>query len=90
MRQVKKNTRAGKPADFWNLKLPRETRGYVPKLLGLTCLFENPEQYDFEIPATANKQVIASVDPGRQTDLVLVSQMAGVPIDIMFTLNPGI
>ena len=89
MRQVKKNKRAGKPADFWNIKLPRETRGYVPKLLGLACLFENPEQYDFEIPATANRQVITSVDPGRQTDLVLVSQMANVPIDIMFTLNPG-
>jgi membrane-bound lytic murein transglycosylase D len=89
MRQVKKNTRAGKPADFWNLKLPRETRGYIPKLLGLTCLFENPEQYDFEIPATADRQVITSVDLGRQTDLVLVSQMASVPIDVMFTLNPG-
>ena len=89
MRQIKKNTRAGKPADFWNLKLPRETRGYVPKLLGLTCLFENPEQYDFEIPATPNRQVITSIDLGRQTDLVLVSQLANVPIDVMFTLNPG-
>ncbi len=89
MRQVKKNTKAGKPTDFWNLKLPRETRGYVPKLLGLTCLFKNPEQYNFEIPATPNQQVITSVDLGRQTDLVLVSQMANVPIDVMFTLNPG-
>ncbi len=89
MRQLKKNARAGKPADFWNLRLPRETRGYVPKLLGLTCLFENPEQYDFEIPATPNRQVITSVDLGRQTDLVLVAQMANVPIDVMFTLNPG-
>jgi membrane-bound lytic murein transglycosylase D len=89
MRQVKKNTRAGKPADFWNLRLPRETRGYVPKLLGLTCLFKNPGQYDFEIPNTPDRQVITSVDLGRQTDLVLVSQMASVPIDILFTLNPG-
>ncbi len=89
MRNVKKNTRAGKPADFWNLKLPRETRAYVPKLLGLTCLFQNPEQYDFEIPATPDRQVITSIDLGRQTDLVLVSQMANVPIDVVFTLNPG-
>jgi len=89
MRQVRKNQRAGKPADFWNLKLPRETRAYVPKLLGLTCLFENPELYDFDIPATPDKPVITSIDLGRQTDLVLVSQMANVPIDILFTLNPG-
>jgi membrane-bound lytic murein transglycosylase D len=33
--------------------------------------------------------VIAAVDIGQQADLVLVSQMADVPIDILFTLNPG-
>ena len=88
-RQVRKNQAAGKPADFWNLKLPRETRGYVPKLLGLTCLFKYPEQYDFEIPQAPDQQVIAAVDIGQQADLVLVAQMAGVPIDVLFTLNPG-
>ena len=88
-RQVKKNTKAGKPADFWNLKLPRETRGYIPKLLGLACLFKYPEQYEFEIPATPDHQVIAAVDIGQQADLVLVAQMADVPIDVLFTLNPG-
>jgi len=88
-RQVRKNQAAGKPADFWNLKLPRETRGYVPKLLGLTCLFKYPEQYGFEIPQTPDQQVIAAVDIGQQADLVLVAQMADVPIDVLFTLNPG-
>jgi membrane-bound lytic murein transglycosylase D len=88
-RQVRKNRQAGKPADFWNIRLPRETRGYVPKLLGLTCLFEDPEAYGFEIPATPNEAVVEAVDIGRQADLVLVSQMAEVPIDVLFTLNPG-
>lgn len=88
-RQVRKNRAAGKPVDFWNLRLPRETRGYVPKLLGLACLFKNPGQYDFEIPKTPDEQVIAAVDIGQQADLVLVAQMADVPIDVLFTLNPG-
>lgn len=89
MRQVKHNRASGKPADFWNLKLPRETRGYVPKLLGLACLFRNPEQYQFKIAETANKPVITAVDLGQQTDLVLISQLSEVPIDVLFTLNPG-
>ena len=88
-RQVRKNKAKSKPADFWNLKLPRETRGYVPKLLGLTCLFKYPEKYDFELPDTPNQPVIAAVDIGQQADLVLVAQMADVPIDQLFTLNPG-
>ena len=88
-RQVKRNRKAGKPTDFWHLKLPKETRGYVPKLLGLTCLFENPQDYDFELPSTPNQPVVAAVDLGQQTDLVLVSQLADVPIDVLFSLNPG-
>ena len=88
-RQVKRNRAAGKPVDFWNLKLPEETRGYVPKLLGLTCLFKYPERFDFTLPSTPDQPVVAAVDLGHQADLVLVSQMAEVPIDVLFTLNPG-
>ncbi len=88
-RLVDRNRSNGKAADFWSLKLPRETRGYVPKLLGLACLFQNPEQYDFKIAETPDKPVIAAVDLGQQTDLVLVAQLSSVPIDVLFTLNPG-
>ena len=88
-RQVRRNRDRGKPADFWNLKLPRETRGYVPKLMGLTCLFKYPQNYDFQLPATPDHPVIAAVDIGQQADLVLVAQMADVPIDRLFALNPG-
>ena len=34
-RAVKRNRAAGKPTDFFSLKLPRETRAYVPKLLAM-------------------------------------------------------
>lgn len=88
-RSVKRNLRDGKPGDFWNIKLPRETRGYVPKMLGLTCLFLNAQAYGFTLPDTPDRPVIAGVDFGTQTDLVLVSQLAEVPIDQLFALNPG-
>ena len=32
----------GKPIDFWNLRLPRETRAYVPKLLAMKRLVAGP------------------------------------------------
>src|SRR5947209_9555997 len=34
-RAVEHNRRKGKPVDFWSLKLPKETRAYVPKLLAM-------------------------------------------------------
>jgi len=61
----------------------------VPKLLGLTCLFKYPERFGFQFPGTPDHPVITAVDLGQQADLVLVSQMADVPIDVLFTLNPG-
>ena len=88
-RQVRKNEAAGKPADFWNIRLPKETKGYVPKLLGLTCLFQDPESYGIELPFAANQPVIAAVELETQTDLVLISQFSDVSIDVLFSLNPG-
>ncbi len=88
-REVKKNLKNGQPADFWNIRLPRETKGYVPKLLGLTCLFQNPADYDFDFPQAANQPVIAAVEMESQSDLVLISQFSEVGIDVLFSLNPG-
>jgi membrane-bound lytic murein transglycosylase D len=88
-RQVKRNQAIGRSSDYWSLSLPRETRGYVPKLLGLQCLFKYPERYNFQVAVTPDEPVIAAVDIGRQADLVLVSQMSQTPIDVLFTLNPG-
>ena len=88
-RRVKSNLKKGKPADFWNIRLPKETRGYVPKLLGLSCLFEDPEAYGFDFPRAPNQPVIAAVEMESQSDLVLISQFSGVSIDVLFGLNPG-
>jgi len=88
-RRVARNERNGKPADFWNISLPKETRGYVPKLLGLACLYQNPSSYGFEFPVAQNQAVIAAVEMETQSDLVLISQLSAVSIDVLFSLNPG-
>ena len=88
-RQIKKNLKNGNPADFWNIRLPAETKGYVPKLLGLSCLFQDPEAYGYEFPTAPNEPVIAVVEMEAQSDLVLISQFSEVDIDVLFGLNPG-
>ena len=88
-RAVAQAKASGRPADYWNLKLPRETQGYVPKLLGLACLFRDPAKYNFVLPSIPDQQVVTAVEFEQQTDLVLLSQAAEVGIDVLFTLNPG-
>jgi len=88
-RRVRNNLDNGKPADFWNIRLPKETRSYVPKMLGLTCLFKNPGKYGRELPTAPNYPVITAVEMESQSDLVLISQISEIGIDVLFSLNPG-
>jgi membrane-bound lytic murein transglycosylase D len=88
-RAISKNRKAGKPTDFWNLDLPRETRAYVPKLLALADILANSEQYDFKWPKIDNVPFTQEVIVGSQIDLALAAQMAGLTVKEIHSLNPG-
>ncbi len=88
-RAVKYNARKGKPTDFWNLKLPKETRDYVPKLLALADIVKRPQDFGVTLYAIENTPVISQVDIGSQLDLALASDLAGLSVDELHALNPG-
>ncbi|WNC66951.1 LysM peptidoglycan-binding domain-containing protein [Thalassotalea nanhaiensis] len=88
-RAVKDNARKGKPTDFWNLKLPKETRDYVPKLLALADLVKRPDDFGVTLYAIDNQPVISSIDIGSQLDLALAADLADLTIDELHALNPG-
>ncbi|OUS31397.1 lytic transglycosylase [Thalassotalea sp. 42_200_T64] len=88
-RAVKYNARKGKPTDFWNLKLPRETRDYVPKLLALAEIVKRPADFNVTLYAIDNKPVTSSVDIGSQLDLALAADLSGLTINELHALNPG-
>lgn len=86
---VRRNRKAGKPTDFWSLKLPSETRAYVPKLIALAQLFEHPETYGVELPALPNQAHFKIIDVGGQIDLAVAADLAGIKLDTLYRLNPG-
>jgi membrane-bound lytic murein transglycosylase D len=88
-RSIRKNKRMGKPTDFWNLDLPRETRAYVPKLLALADILDNSDQYSFEWPEINNIPLTQEVTIGSQIDLALAAEMAGLTVKELHALNPG-
>ncbi len=88
-RAITKNKRKGKPTDFWSLKLPRETRNYVPRLLALTQVINQPEKYGIELKPMPDQPYFATVDIGSQLDLALAADMAGMSTDNLYRLNPG-
>ncbi|TDT41524.1 membrane-bound lytic murein transglycosylase D [Halospina denitrificans] len=88
-RAVRRNQRQGRPTDFSSLQLPRETRHYVPKLIALARIIQNPEAHGIELPEIANKPYFEVVDIGGQMDLAQAADMAGVEVNEIYRLNPG-
>ena len=86
---VRRNRAAGKPTDFWHLALPRETRAYVPKLLALSLVVEDPARHGLELRAIANEPRIALVETHGQLDLAVAAELAALPLDDLYRLNPG-
>jgi membrane-bound lytic murein transglycosylase D len=89
-RAVRNNKAQGKPTDFWHLKLPEETRGYVPRLLAVAELIKHPEKYGQTITPVANQQAIQAIKLDTQFDLALIADWAKLELKMLHTLNPGL
>ncbi|MCE0556679.1 LysM peptidoglycan-binding domain-containing protein [Motilimonas sp. E26] len=89
LRAIKKNRKAGKPTDYWNLDLPKETSAYVPKLLALAELIRNNEQYHMPLPPLKNEPRLRTVNTGSQIDLAYAARLAGMNAEELAQLNPG-
>ena len=89
LKAVRRNRAAGKPTDFWHLKLPRETRTYVPKLLAIARVVGRRYQHSFNLPSIPHAPYFAVVETDGQIDLALAAEMAGTTLDELYRLNPG-
>lgn len=89
MRAMRRNRAEGKPTDFWNLDLPRETEAYVPKMFALAKLIHSPERYGIELPLLDTEPFFEIVDVGSQIDLAQAATMADMDLSDLYLLNPG-
>ncbi len=89
MRAIRRNRRLHKPTDFWHLRLPRETRAYVPKLLAVARLFAHARDYGIALEPIPNRPLYAVVEFDSQLDLTLAAKLAELPLEELYRLNPG-
>ena len=86
---MRRNRKRNEPTDYWSLDLPRETRHYVPKLIALAKIFDDPQAYGIELPPLDDEPYFEIVDTGSQLDLAQAAELAGVDIDEIYLLNPS-
>jgi membrane-bound lytic murein transglycosylase D len=88
-RAVRYNKRRGRGTTFWDLKLPRETEGYVPKLLAIATIVAAPQENGIVLKPIENAPYVAEVNIGSQIDLAIAAKMAGISLEELYTLNPA-
>ncbi len=88
-REVRRNLRRKRSAKYWYLRLPRETRAYVPKLLALRAIILNPKKYGLTLKHIPNRPRLQIVKTKSQIDLAVAAELAGISLEEMYKLNPG-
>jgi membrane-bound lytic murein transglycosylase D len=88
-RAVARNRKSGKPTDYLSLPMPRETRGYVPKLQALKNLIASPAAHGIVLEPIPNEPYFATVTKTRDIDVMLAAQLAEMPLEEFVALNPG-
>lgn len=83
------NARRGAATDYWSLKLPRETRDYLPKMIALAQIIADPKRYGVEIPAVKNAPAFDVVATGGQLELYRAARLANIDLGTLRAFNPG-
>ena len=86
-RAIAKNKAKGLPTDYANLKLPRETKDYVPKLQAIKNIVSNPSQYGLYIDPIPNKPYFTYVEAPTVIDADLAANLAEISYDEFLLLN---
>ncbi|MFN3234958.1 MAG: LysM peptidoglycan-binding domain-containing protein [Gammaproteobacteria bacterium] len=86
---IHRNVARGRPTDFWDLPLSRETKAYIPKLLALSEILSHPKQYPLDLPSIKNQPYLAQIDIGTQIDLKTAARLSGLSLKALLQLNPG-
>jgi len=88
-RIIKNSQYTGRQVSFWSLSVPAETRAYVPRLLALAEVIQNPERYRVVLPDIPHIPYFEEVNIGSQIDLNHAAKLAGISYRDLIKLNPG-
>lgn len=86
---IKRNQRKHLPTDFWHLKLTKEAKEYVPKLLALSTILARPTFYSVNPAETPNRPYLTTVKINTQVDLAKAAQAADLDMTDFYKLNPS-
>jgi membrane-bound lytic murein transglycosylase D len=81
--------RQGKTIDYASLKLPSETRHYVPKLIAVRNIVLDPKRFGINVEEVANEPYFMQVTLSQPMEAKQAARLADMNLDEFLSLNPG-
>jgi membrane-bound lytic murein transglycosylase D len=88
-RAIKRNQAKKLPTNYASLKMPNETRNYVPKLLAIKNIVANPKSYGLTLPTLENHPYFVIVTTEKDIDVDLAAEFARMTLEEFRAMNPS-
>ncbi len=88
-RALARNRAQGKPLTYSDLRMPDETRFYVPKLQAVKNIIAQPEAFKTVLPLIQNHPFFKSVPIDKDIDVEVAAKLANVSLKDFKALNPA-
>jgi membrane-bound lytic murein transglycosylase D len=83
------NRKRGLPVNYTSLKLQKETRNYVPKLLAIKNIIANPAKFSLLLQNIPNAPYFVAIAIPKHIDVKLAAQLADISEEEFAALNPA-
>ncbi|HXY22833.1 MAG TPA: transglycosylase SLT domain-containing protein [Burkholderiaceae bacterium] len=74
---------------YKDLRLPRETQYYFPKLQAIKNIVADPQRFGIELPDIRNEPYFVAMNKTRDMDVATAARLADMPIEEFRALNPA-
>ena len=86
-RSILRNKKRKLPTDYYSLKLPKETKNYVPKLLAVKQIIQDPEKFQLFIKDIPDQPYFQVVNVPDEIDTHIAAEFANIPYEEFQLLN---
>ena len=88
-RAVARNQTKSLPADYESLRMPAETRNYLPKLQAVKNIVADPARFGLTLSPIPNEPYFAMVTTRHHIDVALAARFASISVEEFRFLNPA-
>jgi membrane-bound lytic murein transglycosylase D len=88
-RSIARNQAHGESGDYRSIDLPSETRAYVPSLLAIRNIIQDPQRFGVQLAFIPNKPYFTQMATDQDMDVKVAARLADMPVKNFIALNPA-